>query len=70
MDGAVLLHLTEPCAIQKPQVCNLTKWKDNPVSQAYGIHWIPTMVVIDPAGKVAGTAFTVKELKALLSDKI
>lgn len=53
-----------------PQVCNLTKWKDNPVSQAYGIHWIPTMVVIDPTGKVAGTAFTVKELKALLSDKI
>jgi len=53
-----------------PQVSNLIKWKENPVSEAFGIHWIPTMVLIAPDGTVAGAALTAKDMEALLSAKI
>ena len=48
------------------QVCNLIKWKENPISEAYDLHWIPTMFLIDPEGKVAGIAFTAAEMEKLL----
>ncbi len=53
-----------------PQVCNFIKWKENPVSEAFGIHWIPTMMLIDPDGKVAGAALTAEDMQALLSSKL
>ena len=53
-----------------PQVSNLIKWKENPVSEAFGIHWIPTMVLIAPDGTVAGAALTANDMKVLLSAKI
>ncbi len=53
-----------------PQVSNLIKWKENPVSEAFGIHWIPTMMLIGPDGKVAGAALTAKDMEALLSSKL
>jgi peroxiredoxin len=55
---------------QWPQVSNLIKWKENPVSEAFGIHWIPTMMLIDPDGKVAGAALTAKDMETLLSSKL
>ena len=55
---------------QWPQVCNFIKWKENPVSEAFGIHWIPTMVLVAPDGTVAGAALTAKDMEALLSTKI
>ena len=51
------------------QVCNQIKWKENPISEAYGLKWIPTMFLIDPDGKVAGIAFTAAEMEALLSGR-
>ena len=48
------------------QVSNLIKWHDNPVSEAYGIHWIPTMFLIDPEGRIAAYAFTAAEMKPVL----
>lgn len=53
-----------------PQVCNFIKWKENPVSEAFGIHWIPTMMLIGPDGKVAGAALTANDMGALLSSKL
>lgn len=54
-----------------PQVSNLIKWKeDNPVSKAFGIHWIPTMVLIAPDGTVAGAALTAEGMNAVLTYKI
>ena len=53
-----------------PQVSNLIKWKENPVSEAFGIHWIPTMVLVGPDGNIAGAALTAKDMKALLSSKL
>ena len=49
------------------QVCNLVKWKENPISTAYDLKWIPTMFLIDPEGKVAGIAFTAEEMENLLT---
>lgn len=51
------------------QVCNQIKWKENPISEAYDLKWIPTMFLIDPDGKVAGIAFTAAEMEALLSGR-
>ena len=53
-----------------PQVSNLIKWKENPVSEAFGIHWIPTMMLVGPDGKVAGAALTAKDMDALLASKL
>jgi peroxiredoxin len=52
------------------QVSNLIKRKDNPVYEAFGIHWIPTMVLVAPDGTVAGSALTAKDMETLLSAKI
>lgn len=52
------------------QVSNLIKRKDNPVYEAFGIHWIPTMVLVAPDGKVAGAALTAADMKTLLSEKL
>ena len=53
------------------QASNLIKWKEgNPVSEAFGIHWIPTMVLVAPDGTVAGAALTAKDMEKLLSEKL
>ena len=47
-----------------PQISTLEpKWHDNPVTQAYRLHWIPAFLVIDPEGKVVGKAITVQGLR-------
>ena len=48
-------------------VCNQIKWKENPISEAYDLHWIPTMFLIDPEGKLLGVTFTAKDMEALLA---
>ena len=48
-------------------VCNQIKWKENPISIACDIHWIPTMFLIDPEGKLAAITFTAEELGKALS---
>lgn len=49
-----------------PQVSNLIKWKENPVSADFGIKWIPAMIVVAPDGSVAGTAITASRLDKVL----
>jgi thiol-disulfide isomerase/thioredoxin len=51
------------------QVCNQVKWKENPISIAYDLKWIPTMFLIDPEGKVAGIAFTAEEMETILNGR-
>lgn len=61
----------EEQAFPWPQGSNLIKWKEgNPVSEAFGIHWIPTMVLVGPDGKLAGAALTAADMDALLASKI
>lgn len=49
------------------QVCNGIKWKENPISAYYDLHWIPTMYLLDPDGKILGICFTAKELGKMLA---
>ena len=51
------------------QVCNQVKWKENPISLAYDLKWIPTMFLVDPEGKVAGIAFTAEDMETLLKGR-
>ena len=38
--------------IEYPQVSELKKFKETDIAKAYGVNWIPSMVVIGPDGKV------------------
>lgn len=49
-----------------PQVSNLIKYRGNPVAAAYGIHWIPSMVIVAPDGSIAGVAITAKRADIIL----
>ncbi|MBQ8989515.1 MAG: alpha/beta fold hydrolase [Prevotella sp.] len=59
--------------ITYPQVSELKKFKDTDISKAYGVKWIPSMVVVGPDGKVVlSTVLTYKVdkyLKELTSTK-
>ena len=56
----------EKFGIEYPQVSELKKFKETEISKAYGVKWIPSMVVIDADGKVAlSTVLTYKVDKYL-----
>ena len=56
----------EKFGIEYPQVSELKKFKDTEISKAYGVKWIPSMVVIGADGKVAlSTVLTYKVDKYL-----
>ncbi len=63
----------EKFGIAYPQVSELKKFKDTDISKAYGVKWIPSMVVVGPDGKVVlSTVLTYKVdkyLKELTSTK-
>lgn len=56
------------------QLCNFVPWKEqkadgtqavHPVAQGYDLHWIPTLCLVNPDGKVAGFALTASEMELL-----
>lgn len=49
-----------------PQISNLIPWKQNDISKAYDLHWIPTFYVIDPEGKIVEGAITAEGLEKIL----
>ena len=53
-----------------PQVCNYVPWKEHPVSKAYGLHWIPTMFLIGPDGKVLAYTLTAGEMAGHINDNL
>ena len=56
----------EKFGIEYPQVSELKKFKETDISKAYGVKWIPSMVVIGADGKVAlSTVLTYKVDKYL-----
>jgi peroxiredoxin len=50
------------------QVANLIAWKDNPISKAYDLHWIPSIFIIDPLGRIHSDVFTAAELREQLTE--
>ena len=56
----------EKLGIEYPQVSELKKFKETDIAKAYGVNWIPSMVVIGADGKVAlSTVLTYKVDKYL-----
>ena len=51
-------------------VCNQIKWKENPISVAYDLHWIPTMFLVSPEGKLLGVAFHAEDMGKLLDEAL
>jgi len=52
------------------QVCNQIKWKENPISIAYDLHWIPTICLIGPDGKLLAITFTAEDLGKILAAEL
>lgn len=50
-------------------VCNQVAWKENPISAAFDIHWIPTLMLIDPEGRLLEVCFTADEMKKALETR-
>lgn len=48
------------------QVCNGQPWKKNDIAKAYELRWIPTFYVVNPKGKIVGSAITAEELGKVL----
>ena len=52
------------------QVSNLQPWKENVISKAYGIQWIPTIYLLrvndDGEGMVLGSATTTEEFQTVI----
>lgn len=56
----------EKFGIQYPQVSELKKFKETDIAKAYGVKWIPSMVVVGPDGEVKlSTVLTYKVDKYL-----
>ena len=65
-DREACLKAVEKDGITWPQVSELKKWKETEISKLYGIRWIPTVYVIDNAGKVLYAGSDLDELEELL----
>ena len=61
-------YLKDDIKDQIIQVSELRKWKETETSQQYGIKWIPTMYLIDPAGKVVMATTDVEMLAKALKN--
>jgi len=55
-------HAIEKYAIVYPQASELKKFKETDIAKAYGVNWIPSLVVIGPDGKV--------KLSTVMSNKV
>ena len=54
--------------IEYPQVSELKKFRETDIAQAYGVKWIPSMVVIGPDGKVLLSTVLTYKVEKLLTE--
>ena len=54
--------------IEYPQVSELKKFKETDIAKAYGVKWIPSMVVIAPDGKVVLSTVDLTKLERYLKE--
>lgn len=50
------------------QLSNLEPWKESKITKAYDVHWLPTMFLIDPNGKIVCDVLTAKDLREKLAE--
>ena len=55
--------------IDYPQVSELKKFKDTDIAKAYGVKWIPSMVVVGPDGKVLLSTVDIQKIDSLLKER-
>ena len=61
-DAEAWRKAVEKYALPYRQVSELKRMKESSIAQSYGVHWIPSMYIIDPEGKVV--------MGTVLSDKL
>jgi peroxiredoxin len=66
-DVAAWRKVAKQFGIEYLQVSELKKFHDTDISKAYGVKWIPSIVVVDPEGKVALATVVVDKLEQYLS---
>ena len=54
--------------ITYPQVSELKKFKDTDISKAYGVKWIPSMVIVGPDGLVKLSTVMINKVDQYLKD--
>lgn len=52
--------------ITYPQVSELRKFRETDIAKAYGVNWIPSMVVVGPDGKVLLSTVVLDKVEQLL----
>lgn len=60
------LNLLEKEQFAWPQISNLKNTREDPVYQAYKLHWIPAFYLVSPEGTILGSAITTEELQTLI----
>lgn len=58
----------EKFGITYPQVSELKKFKETDISKAYGVKWIPSMVVVGPDGQVKLSTVVVNKVDKYLEE--
>ena len=56
----------EKYGITYPQVSELKKFKETDIAKAYGVKWIPSMVVVGSDGKVLLSTVEIHKVELLL----
>ena len=54
--------------ISYPQVSELKKFKETDISKAYGVQWIPSMVVVSPEAKILLSTVQYQKVEKLLKE--
>lgn len=67
-DAEAWKNAIEKYGIEYPQVSELKKFKETDISKAYGVKWIPSMVVVDPDGKVVLSTVMIEKVDKYLKD--
>ena len=60
----------EQYGIKYPQVSELKKFKETDISKAYGVKWIPSMVVVGPDGQVKLSTVVIDKVDNYLKELI
>lgn len=69
-DRQTLLTFGVDNEIEWLTVCNEIKMKENPISAAFGIKWIPTLILVDPEGVFKGFAFHAEDMDKMLANQL
>ena len=68
IDAALWKAAIEKYGMKYTHVSELKKMREANISKAYGVKWIPSMVLIDPEGKVVMGTVLSKKLERKLEE--